>query len=108
MAAPIAPSGAQVRSRLHRLAATLHTFAAQCPDELEPALAIAVAFVVDTEGDAIARDLAAMLGVSRPTATARWAGTQAYGLDELYAIAQAIGVPVGVLVALPTEQLAAA
>ena len=61
MAAPIAPSGAQVRSRLHRLAATLHTLAAQCPDELEPALAIAVAFVVDTEGDAIARDLAAML-----------------------------------------------
>ena len=55
-----------------------------------------------------AGDLAAMLGVSRPTATARWAGTQAYGLGELYAIAQAIGVPVGVLVALPTEQLAAA
>lgn len=55
-----------------------------------------------------AGDLASMLGVSRPTATARWSGTQAYGLDELYVIAQALEVPVGVLVALPAEHLAAA
>ena len=43
-------------------------------------------------------DIAAILSVSRPTASARWSGRQGYSLDELDAIATALAVPVASLV----------
>lgn len=52
-------------------------------------------------------DLASMLGVSRPTASSRWNGSKPYTLDELHAIAEALSVPVDVLV-LPSGMTAAA
>lgn len=43
-------------------------------------------------------DLAEIIGVSRPTAATRWNGGKGYTLDELYAIAVALDIPVARLV----------
>ena len=53
-------------------------------------------------------DLAAILGVSRPTALGRWRGATTYTLDELDAIASALNVPVAAIVLPGIEQAAAA
>lgn len=50
-------------------------------------------------------DLASVLGVSRPTAAARWNGSKPYTLDELSAIAEALCLPVEALL-LPSATTA--
>ena len=43
-------------------------------------------------------ELASIIGVTRPTASARWAGSQPYTLDELATIADALHISVASLV----------